>query len=568
MNKVISGINDFPTTNPELLIQWDYEKNDVDPTKVSKGSDTKRWWLCEEFRHSHLVSVSAKTKSKPTKCTVCKGRQVLPGFNDLDTKFPDVSAEWDYDKNDEVPTNVTARNHNLYWWKCKNHDHSYQATCNDKTKESRPGCPYCFGNKVLVGFNDVATTDPDESVYMVSPDPTTVSRGHKGVGTFKCKKEDHTYSCLVRDKFVASLSCPICYGRRVEEGFNSLADTDPDVTAEWDYDLNTLLPSEITRGSNKKVWLRCTSCGKSYFDDLYKRTLNGLGCRDCGGTSSQGEKDLSVFVSEELGLEITKGSRKLIPPYELDIFIPSLNTAIEYNGIFFHSEYYKDKNYHKMKHDLCQSKGIRLIQVWEDDWKTKRNLVETLLRHKLGLSKQESVYARKTDVKEIGPKQAKDFLDTNHIQGSATGSIRLGLFSKSTDELVAVTVLKNTAGTLRLERYATSKRVVGGQSKFLKYIDNNMEYKKLVTFADLSISDGGLYDSTGWVFDKLLDPDYRYLYRGKLYHKFNFRVSRFEKDPELKFEEGMSERDLSALNGLLRVYDSGKIRYVRHNPTT
>lgn len=565
MNKVISGVNDFPTTNPELLIQWDYEKNDIDPTKVSKGSDTKRWWLCEEFRHSHHVSVSSKTKKNPTKCTVCKGRQLLTGFNDLQTKYPDVASEWDYDRNDTTPDKVTSRNHNTYWWKCRNHPHSYKATCNDKTKPSRPGCPYCFGNKVLQGFNDVATTDPAVSKLMISPDPTLVSRGFSGMGEFTCEKVGHTYKCLVRDKFTHEISCPICYGRRTLDGFNSLKTTDPEILAEWDYDKNELTPEEVTRGSNKVVWFKCSGCGDSYQRNVYQRVITGQTCPKC--IRSSGEQALLKYIKEVYSGEVISSDRTQIKPLELDIYIPDLKVAIEFNGLFYHSEYYKDRYYHRDKYLSCLEKGIQLIQIWEDDWRDNTDLVKSMISHKLGVSTAKRVFARNTYVEEINPKVSKAFLDQNHIQGSATGSIRIGLFEKVSKELVAVMVLKKSGTTLTLERFATSNHVVGGQSKLLKWVDLNVDYNEIVTFADLTISDGNLYESTGWIKDSVLRPDYKYLYRGSLHHKFGFRKHRFSKDQDLKFDPSMSESQLASLNKLYRVYDAGKIRYVRKNPT-
>lgn len=564
MNKVISGINDFPTTNPELLVQWDYEKNDISPTKVSKGSDTKRWWLCEEFKHSHSVSVASKTKPNPTRCTVCKGRQVLSGFNDLETKYPDVALEWDYTLNESKPSEITSRNHGLFWWKCKNHPHSYQATCNDKTKPSRPGCPYCFGNKVLVGFNDINTSHPQVAKIMLSPDPTTISRGYNGVGVFQCENEDHTYECLVRDKFTHGIVCPICYGRRVLDGFNSLLDTDPYIKDEWDYELNTNGPEKFSRGSNKTIWLKCMYKDHSYERKVHERTISGLKCSGC--VKSIGEKSLLDFIKEIYSGDISISDRTQISPLELDIFLPEKNIALEFNGVYYHSEKFKDNKYHNNKYLMCSEKGIKLIQIWEDDWNNNQEVVKTMLKHKIGVSSQDKVPARNTVVKLVPPKLAKNFLEENHIQGSSTGSIRIGLYEKKLDELVALMVLKNTSGKLSLERFATSKHVIGGQSKLLSYIDKNISYDSMITFADLTVSDGNLYEKTGWIKDKDLPPDYKYLYRGKLHHKFNFRLKRFREDPNLVYKEGFTERDLASLNGLLRVYDAGKIRYIRSNP--
>lgn len=336
-----------------------------------------------------------------------------------------------------------------------------------------------------------------------------------------------------------------------------LKDSHPDIYAQ----MVLPDPSAGTRSNQRVPW----KCSKGHIWEafIYNR-VSGASCSVCNPSPvSAKEKELSQYINS-LEIETILSDRVQIHPKELDIFIPDLNTAIEFNGIYYHSEKFLDRNYHKMKHDLCKEKGIRLIQIWEDDWRDRRPIVEKFLKHKLGLSQDEKVFARKTSVKDVSTQETRSFLEENHIQGYVNGSLKLGLYHN--EELVAVTVFSKAGGTLRLERYATSKHVIGGQSKILKWVDRNIEYEEMVTFADLTISDGNLYETTGWVVDKLLKPDYRYLYQNKLHHKFGFRIKRFRDDPNLKFQEGLTEHELAQLNGILRVYDAGKIRYVRNNP--
>lgn len=247
---------------------------------------------------------------------------------------------------------------------------------------------------------------------------------------------------------------------------------------------------------------------------------------------------------------------------ELDMYLPELEVGIECQGVYWHSEAGgKDAQHHKAKHDACKALGIQLIQVWEDDWRDRRPIVERMLAHKLGVSQERTVAARKTAVVAISKDEARQFLDNNHIQGWVRGSLYLGL--KHDEELVAVMVLTYTGTEARLERYATSARVPGGQSKLLKHAECIRPWTRIVTFADHEVSAGTLYERTGWTADKVLRPDYRYLVGGRRVHKFNYRLSRFRNDPDLEYVEGMSERELAALNKLYRVWDSGKTRYVR-----
>jgi len=264
--------------------------------------------------------------------------------------------------------------------------------------------------------------------------------------------------------------------------------------------------------------------------------------------------------------DIITNTRKLIPPFELDLYIPEKEIAIEFNGLYWHSEKAGTKrNYHYDKWKQCQEKGIQLITIWEDDWRTKKELVKQMLSHKIGFSQQEKIYARKTLIKNVSKKEADDFLNNNHIQGSVDGSTRLGLYTKDTDELIAVMLFKKRNETeAELVRYATSKIVIGGFTKLLKHFENtNTEIEKITTFADHTVSNGKLYENHGFTKDKILKPDYSYVVKNSRVHKFNYRLKRFRNDPELKWEEGLSERELAQLNNIYRIYDCGKTKYVK-----
>ena len=175
------------------------------------------------------------------------------------------------------------------------------------------------------------------------------------------------------------------------------------------------------------------------------------------------------------------------------------------------------------------------------------------------------IFARNTTVVHIDKIEARKFCDLYHVQGFNPGGVYNGLEDKKTGDLVAVGVWRKNKDKLYLDRYCTNHIVVGGMGKLLKdgisYAKNN-SLKEIITFADLEVSNGNLYDVLGFRKDKILAPDYKYLYRGELKHKFGFRLIRFKKDPELHYEQGLSESQLAELNNIPRVYDYGKIRYV------
>lgn len=469
--------------------------------------------------------------------------------------FPALMVEWDWDKNSLEGVDPSKVSHSSAkynpWWICAI-GHSYQSKAHRRTRGR--GCPICAGRQVVKGINDLATTHPDLAKELVDPACAyTFSKGSDKKVSWECQ-EGHIWETKISHR-VRGSGCPYCSGQISVKGVNDLQTVNKTLADQL---VDSSLAQNLTRNSGRKVLFRCSN-GHERLSYVYSRKDDGSDCPRCVSNISSAEVELQEWLSSKINIETN--NREIIPPKELDIYIPDLKIAIEFNGLYYHSEKFKPKDFHKEKTLLCLEKGIQLIHVWGDD---DLESIHKMLLHKLGLSTQDRIPARKTEVHSITNQEAFEFLNANHIQGKARGTYYLGLKTKDTQELVAVMVLKRIEDTLTLERYATSYIVPGGQSKLLKYVDNNIPYTKMTTFADLSISDGTLYEKTGWVKDKILAPDYKYIVNGMRVHKFNYRISRFKSDPNLLFEEGMTERQLAEMNGLLRIYDCGKIRYVRY----
>lgn len=276
---------------------------------------------------------------------------------------------------------------------------------------------------------------------------------------------------------------------------------------------------------------------------------------------SMTEQMVAEYVSG-LGFDIVQNTRSVIPPKELDIFVPQENLAIEFNGLYWHSASRLAKDYHKLKYEACSSAGVQLIQIWEDDWNRSSEILKRMLAHKLGVSDLPSFGASKCKVVDVSTTAARTFLEANHIQGYASSGVKLGLVTKKGEDLVAIMTFRSSMDVeWELVRYATSIRVPGGFSKLLSAF-RSQHPGTIKTFADLMVSNGSVYQKSGFVLDRVLEPDYRYVVKGERVHKFNYRIQRFRSDPDLLFEEGMTETQLAELNGLERVYDAGKARYV------
>ncbi len=273
------------------------------------------------------------------------------------------------------------------------------------------------------------------------------------------------------------------------------------------------------------------------------------------------EKHLCDFIANLLPIE-TK-TKKIIYPYELDIFIPDKNIAIEYNGLYWHSDANQriDKWYHKMKYDLCKSKGIRLITIFENEWTENTDLIKNKLLSILNLSNDKKVFARKVNIRSIDSQAKAEFFNTYHIQGNGPSSINYGAYMD--DDLVAVMGFIRHEKCFILNRYASSCNVVGGFTKLLTHFERHYNHPKIITFADLRWSDGALYLNSGFKMDALLPPDYYWIRAKKLWHKFNWRHTTGLK--QLKnYNPSLSESENMYNHGYNKIYDCGKIRFIKN----
>jgi hypothetical protein len=215
-----------------------------------------------------------------------------------------------------------------------------------------------------------------------------------------------------------------------------------------------------------------------------------------------------------------------------------------------------------MKYDMCKEKGIRLIQIFEDEWLQKEQIVKNKLLNILGVSTQDKIFARKTIIKEISKKEKSNFFNNTHIQGDGPSSINYGLFHN--DELVAaIAFIKQKNNEYILNRYSTSANVIGGFSKLLSHFEKQFKPSKIITFADLRWSEGDLYEKTGFKLDKILEPDYSYVFKGERIHKFNFRHKNM-KNKLSDYDSNLSEHENMLNNKIYRIYDCGKLRFVKH----
>lgn len=428
------------------------------------------------------------------------------------------------------------------------------------------GCPKCNHaapiTKELLDWK-VARIWPDKHYDYSRID---YAKGVKGKQIIGCPVDGHGWFSQTLDNHLTGHEgCPICdHKQRIVSADEFIARSKA-LFGDDHYDYSKLmLPDGV---KNIMITLTCRKHG-DFRQSAFSHLQGYEGCKKCKihGTS-KGEQELSAFI-ESLGFHVVQNDRTVIAPKELDCYVPDMKTAFEYNGLYWHSEDKgKDRCYHHDKIQSCAEHGVRLVMVWEDDWRDRNGIMKEHIKEVLHVSNLSRVSARQCTVSEISSSQARSFLESYHIQGFAAASLYLGLHAPD-HSLCAVMSLMRTYddGVYILSRYATSCIVRGGHSKMLKAFIMKYHPSKMVTFADSSFSDGGLYESTGWVDDGDIKPDYSYVdirdEHPVRHHKFNYRLKRFRNDDMLYYQEGLSERQLADINGLLRVWDCGKTRYV------
>lgn len=270
---------------------------------------------------------------------------------------------------------------------------------------------------------------------------------------------------------------------------------------------------------------------------------------------------IELFIREILdkyNIEYQCNVRNIIPPKELDIYIPSKKIAIECNGIYWHSR--GDKNYHMDKWIKCEEKGIQLITIWEDQIKAIPDIVKSIILNKIGIH-YKNIYARKCEVIELSSGECGEFLSENHLQGKVHSQVRIGL--KSNDELVAAMTFSRKNDDWELTRFCVKKYIScpGAASRMIKYFIGNYNPSKIISYSCDDISNGHIYDILGFSPIGKSSPSYWYIdpKSMKRYHRSSFSRKKLA---GMGYDmEGMTEEEAMNKSGYLRIWDSGHIRW-------
>ena len=580
--QVLIGFNDLHTTQPAIAALC---KNSEDAYTVTEKSNKVLNWKCNNG-HTWRAPV-ARLVTQGHHCPYCIGKTVLPGFNDIATTHPEIAKEL---VDQTLATKLQAGSNKQVQWKCKE-NHVWTTNPYSRT-HNHTHCPYCSGRTVIAGKNDLATLYPALITKMVKP----ALAKQIGVGSdirveWRCDKHpEHTWFTTPNNRLKSN--CPICADRQVLTGFNDLATTHPALAKEL---ADPTLATKITHGSNKRVKWKCSK-GHTWYIEPYHRTgIRPTGCPICNPTGvSNAEKQLVAVLRQLIpNTTIIENDTTILDgKIELDIVIPAKHIAIEFNGVRWHSELTNKTNtYHLDKSRACTLKDYQLIHIWEDDWNNRSNNVIKLLAYKLHVMNQldtilpneknccETIFARKLNCTIINHTDAAKFLNDNHIQGAVTSTYHFALIDNAQiiRAVMSVRSPKNNArmkrkdGEWEIQRYATCGSIPGGFSKLLSYAEktirnNDQIITSWISFSSNDISNGDLYQKTGFVKIKELPPDYCYVgdYTKWIRKpKERFQKKYFKANPNLLWQDNWTEHQAALANKLYRIYDAGKIKWCK-----
>jgi hypothetical protein len=335
---------------------------------------------------------------------------------------------------------------------------------------------------------------------------------------------------------------------------------------------------DFKKDLSTKLIFSCPSCSLNseiFTWQFYFRINNKISiCTNCfpiAENSSISQIELYNFIRENYDGEIIQNCRNIIKPYEVDIYLPQLNIGFEFNGIWWHSDKFKTKDYHLCKITTADKNGVKLYSIWEDEWNIKRDICKSFILNKLSKTKIK-IPARKCQIKEVTYNVSRQFLDNNHFQGDCKSSIRIGLyldgdlislmtFSKLRLPLQKSKKNRNRENWYELTRFCNKINTIsiGGASKLLKYFISNYSPESIETYSDNLISDGNMYQKLGFTYEHTSDPGYWYLVDGIRSHRYNWRK---QKLVSMGYDLKKTEEEIMSELGYYRIYNAGNKKWI------
>lgn len=281
------------------------------------------------------------------------------------------------------------------------------------------------------------------------------------------------------------------------------------------------------------------------------------------------ERDIENFIIS-LGENIEYKTSYKCDKYELDLYFPNHQFAIEVNGLYWHSETdgtNKSKNRHIFKYNLCKDNDIVLYQFTDEMWLYKKNICQSMILNKLKLNNK--IYARKCIIKEISYNLYKEFCEENHISGFSNASVRIGLYLNN--ELLQIMSFSkprfDNSHEWEIIRLCSKLNtyVIGGTSKMFQYFIKKYTPKNIISYSDNQYGTGNVYAILGFTKIGQTEIGYKWTDKYKTYNRMKFQKHKL-KDLLKIYDDELSEKDNMINNGYRYYWDCGNNIWIYKNP--
>lgn len=374
------------------------------------------------------------------------------------------------------------------------------------------GCPFCFGTRLMKTDDFIIRAN---KVHINKYDYTKSEYiGARKKLCIICQEHGEFWQTAY--EHLHGHGCPAC-GRRTLVSKETLTKeefikkSNKIHKGKYEY-------SDVEYRNNKiKVHILCPIHG-GFWQKPYLH-LQGCGCPKCGVRQSKQEEELFEFIKEIENTTVLQRNNNIIPPYELDIYIPDKHIAIEYDGLIWHSDKFgKNMNYHLRKTSICAEKGIHLIHIFEDEWLSKPNVVKAKITELLGyFHKNNIINAYEIIISPISSNEAMEFYSTHDLIPFKNSTIHVGCFVKNS--LISSISFKDTVRQEKkwvLTHFAYDIKYCDGNIFHIlcKYFIDKYEATEIIALADMrwfsEIKDN-FYDEFGFVNEQILEPTFSYV---------------------------------------------------------
>ena len=304
------------------------------------------------------------------------------------------------------------------------------------------------------------------------------------------------------------------------------------------------------------ILVECVTCGTQTYGSL--RHLQFGRCFNCAPGGSAAQFEIYNFI-KSIDTDSCYNVRGIIGHLELDIYSKATQFAVEYNGLFWHNEYNRTDAYHDNKTQLSLQKDIKLMHVFEDEWREKRNIIESMIRHKMN-SEQTRISARECVIEELDGNTRKSFFDTFHIDGDVKTTKSYGLIHDG--KIVAAISLrrpfhKKYENFVEIGRFCTAcnHHVPGALSRLAKIAKSytaNIGKSGLITYLDTRHGGMNSYSIAGFSQASLTPPRFWWTDYKNRFNRFKYRADS---------ANGLTERDVAAQVGVVKIWGCRNVVY-------